>query len=71
LNVFQSVEERNPFEDVPDCVIDKVLFALRSPPPCKGAVVDIVVDVGVKLDTLTPVSVKMLFVMLAKAILQS
>jgi len=41
--VFQSVEERYPSVEAPDCVILNVLFALKSPPPCKGAVVEIVV----------------------------
>ena len=41
LKVFQSVEERNPFAPVVACVMDKVLFADKSPPPCNGAVVDI------------------------------
>ena len=41
LNVFQSVEVKNPFALVVACVIDKVLLAVKSPPPCNGAVVPI------------------------------
>ena len=43
LKVFQSVDVKKPFAEVVACVIDKVLFAVKLPPPCNGAVVDIVI----------------------------
>jgi hypothetical protein len=43
LKVFQSVEVRKPFTEVVACVIDKVLFAVKLPPPCNGGVVAIVI----------------------------
>ena len=43
LKVFQSVDVKNPSAEVVACVIDKVLFAVKLPPPCNGAVVAIVI----------------------------
>ena len=43
LKVFQSVDVKKPFAEVVACVIEKVLFAVKLPPPCNGAVVAIVI----------------------------
>ena len=43
LKVFQSVDVKKPFTEVVACVMDKVLFAVKLPPPCNGAVVAIVI----------------------------
>jgi hypothetical protein len=43
LKVFQSVDVKKPFTEVVACVMDNVLFAVKLPPPCNGAVVAIVI----------------------------
>jgi hypothetical protein len=46
LNVFQSVDDKAPVVVVFAVAMLKVLFADKSPPPLKGAVVEIVRVVG-------------------------
>jgi hypothetical protein len=55
LNVVQSVLDKNPFTLPLACVIENVLFADKSPPPCNGADVDIDLVKGVYVEAATPV----------------